>query len=66
MKVKLKVVVVVRYEANSEHYGSTDPEKMAAIDQKNFEDHPEFMFAMGNDPEIHVVQDATRVVIEEG
>lgn len=43
---KLQLTVVITYEANPEHYGETDPDKMAEIDQENFRNQPDCIVDM--------------------
>lgn len=38
---KLRLTITVEYEADPTYYGTTDPVKMAEIDQSNFRDDPD-------------------------
>jgi hypothetical protein len=43
---KLKLTVVITYDANPAHYGASDPDEMAKIDQENFRNQPDGIMDM--------------------
>ncbi len=45
-KAKLKLTISVEYDADPDHYDTTDPFKMADIDQYNFRQHIEDAFEL--------------------
>lgn len=44
-RVRLEASVTVTYWANSEDYGTEDPDEMAAVDQENLEHDPSEFFS---------------------
>lgn len=56
--MKLRVQIIMVYEANPESYGTDDPQKMAEIDQRNFEDDPGSLYGLMDSAEYKVVVDA--------
>lgn len=48
--MKFEAVIRVTYEVSPEEatgaYGTSDPERMARIDQEGFQDHPESLLAL--------------------
>jgi len=44
--IKLKLTITVEYEAEPEYYETDDPVKMAALDQSNFRDDPEYLMGL--------------------
>lgn len=43
---RLKITLTIVYDANPDHYGETDPKKMASIDEENFRNRPDCIMDM--------------------
>lgn len=52
--MKLRLTITVEYDADPEYYGTDNAQKMAEVDQENFDSDPNTLIELLNDVEYEV------------